>query len=219
MPETAEMPQTATNQDRETGMGSQAAPTGAAGAPQTQVPPVTAPQQTSGAGMTGRSGSQLPSRSFRDPFTLMRYLSDEMDRLFEGFGLGGRSWPALGRGSERRGGAGMPALWSPQVEVARRGNDFVVCADLPGLSKEDINVEIREDHLILQGERRSENETEREGVFRSERSYGRFFRTIPLPAGIDPSQADAQFRDGVLEIRMPMPQQQAEEQGRRIEIR
>jgi HSP20 family protein len=85
--------------------------------------------------------------------------------------------------------------------------------------KEDIHVEIREDHLILQGERRSENETEHEGVFRSERSYGRFFRTVPLPAGVDPNQADAQFRDGVLEIRMPMPQQQVEEHGRRIEIR
>lgn len=103
--------------------------------------------------------------------------------------------------------------------MVRRGNDLVVSADLPGLKKEDVNVEIREDQLIRQGERRSETATEREGYYRSERSYGKFFRAIPLPPGVDPAQADAQFRDGVLEIRMPMPQQQqAEEQGRRIEI-
>jgi len=72
-------------------------------------------------------------------------------------------------------------MWSPQIETFQRGDQFVVRADLPGLRKEDINVEVTEQGITLQGERRVEHEEEREGYYRSERSYGSFYRTIPSP--------------------------------------
>lgn len=163
-----------------------------------------------------------------NPFGLMRTFADEMDSLFEGLGFPSsrrsRAWSSQGTqsaGLERQGGGGglgmSRSFWSPQVEVSRRGNDLVVCADLPGMKKEDIHVEIRDDQLVLQGERRQESTEDREGFYRSERSYGRFYRTVPLPEGTNPDQVRANFKDGVLEIKLPLPEQ-ASRSGRKIEI-
>lgn len=157
--------------------------------------------------------------SLGNPFAMMQSLANEMDRLFESFGFGRSN-----RLFDRPSGGGLQGwgqgggLWSPQIEVSRRGNELVVCADLPGMKKEDLHVEVREDHLVLEGERRQENEGEEGGLYRSERSYGRFYRAIPLPEGTNPEQAQANFRDGVLEIKLPLPQQ-PEQRSRRIEVR
>jgi hypothetical protein len=91
-------------------------------------------------------------------------------------------------------------------------------ADLPGLTKDDINVDITDDALVIRGERKSEREENEEGYYRSERSYGSFYRQIPLPEGVNVDDADATFRDGVLEITMTAPERAAE-QCRRLEIR
>jgi HSP20 family protein len=191
------------------------------------------------AGMSRRGRSSMSpwdvSPFGASPFQMMRQFADEMDRMFESFGFPsfGRSWAGPGRSSsslERQGGAGgamtspqqgFRSFWAPQIDVRRQGNDLIVHADLPGMRKEDIHIEVRDDQLILEGERRWEQEqggSEGEGIYRSERSYGRFFRAIPLPDGVNPEQAHAQFKDGVLEVRMPLPQEQTP-QGRRIEIR
>ena len=170
------------------------------------------------SGLSRREPFGLGS-SLGNPFAMMQSFADEMDRLFESFGFGrlgrqaGGGSGLLGQGQGQGGG-----LWSPQIEVSRRGNELVVCADLPGMKKEDLHVEVREDHLVLQGERRQENEGEEGGFYRSERSYGRFYRAIPLPEGTNPEQAQASFKDGVLEIKLPLPQQ-AEPRTRQIEIR
>lgn len=158
-----------------------------------------------------------------NPFAMMQSFAQEMDRLFESFGFGrSNRWSALDRpsgASELQGWGQGGSLWSPQIEVSRRGNDLVVCADLPGMKKEDLRVEFREDHLVLEGERRQEHEGQEEGGwYRSERSYGRFYRAIPLPEGTNPEQAQASFKDGVLEIKLPLPERQ-EQRSRRIEIR
>jgi HSP20 family protein len=86
--------------------------------------------------------------------------------------------------------------------------------ELPGLSKEDVKVELTPDGLLIQGERKEEHEEQQEGVLRSERRYGRFSRIIPLPDGADAEQAKAQFTNGVLEVTVPVP----EEKARRREI-
>ncbi len=142
------------------------------------------------------------------PVSMVRRLAEEMDRAFDTFGFPAAGW---------RRGPLSKELWSPQVEMLERDGNIVVRADLPGLKKEDVNVEVREKALILQGERKQEQEEEREGYYRSERSYGRFYRSIPLPEGINPDEANATFKDGVLEVRMPAPER-AEPTGRRIEI-
>jgi HSP20 family protein len=109
-------------------------------------------------------------------------------------------------------------LWSPQVEVFERGNNLVIRADLPGLSRDDVDVEIDDDTLIIRGERHSDIEDEQEGFYRSERSYGSFYRAIPLPDNIDVSACNATFKEGVLEITLQKPPQQ-QSRARRIDVR
>ena len=93
-------------------------------------------------------------------------------------------------------------VWSPQIETFEREGQLVVRADLPGLKKDDVNVEITDDAITISGERRNEDEERREGYYRSERSYGSFFRSIPLPEGVNAEDANATFNNGVLEITM-----------------
>jgi len=166
--------------------------------------------------------SRAPALWAGDPFGAMRRFADEMDRVFEDFGVGRglmASWPLGGRRGFAPHGAGSDlAVWSPQVEVFQRDNKLVVRADLPGLTKDDIQVEMRDDAIAIQGQRRQQHEERREGYFHSERSYGSFYRMIPLPEGIDASKADANYRDGVLEITMPAPRRETS-RGHRIEVK
>lgn len=148
------------------------------------------------------------------PFSLMRRFSEEMDRLFGEFGSGRGFAPGfreLGRLADLEG-----PIWSPQVEVYERGGKLVVHADLPGLTKDDIDVDITDDGIRIRGERRQEQEESKEGYYRSERSYGSFYREIPLPSGVKAEEANATFRNGVLEITLPAPERQP--RSRRIEI-
>jgi len=103
----------------------------------------------------------------------------------------------------------------PHIEVEQRGGDLVVRADLPGSAAEDINVTVDRGRLIISGERRQENREEREGFIRSEISYGTFYRTIPLPEGADENRIAATFRDGVLEITIPVSER---DQGRKVQV-
>jgi HSP20 family protein len=149
----------------------------------------------------------------------MRRFSEEMDRIFEDFGYG-RSWPGLwssgGGGLTPRSEFGR-TVWSPQIEMLERGNQLVVRADLPGLKRDDIKLEVADNCLTIEGERRHETEEKQEGRYHSERSYGRFYRCIELPKGVDAGSVNATFRDGVLEVTMPRPPSESAG-GRRIEI-
>jgi HSP20 family molecular chaperone IbpA len=159
-------------------------------------------------------GSDIPStrdpehalargRDYGWPFGLR--LSDGMSRLFGALGLG-RDFPAF----EQR--------WMPQIDVLRRGDDLVVRADLPGMKKDDISVDVTDNVLTIRGERRQEKKEEREGYYWHERSAGSFFRSIPLPDSADADRAQARFEDGVLEISVPAPDE-GTRRGRNIEIR
>jgi HSP20 family protein len=94
------------------------------------------------------------------------------------------------------------------VELFERGNNIVVRAELPGLNKDDVDVEVDDDALIIRGERHNDVEEEQEGYYRTERSYGSFYRAIPLPEGVDPNACNATFKDGVLEVTLQKPTQQ-----------
>jgi HSP20 family protein len=142
------------------------------------------------------------------PSLTFQRMAEEMDRLFEDFGFGRR----LARPFAREASSQM---WAPQVEVFQKNNELTIRADLPGLKREDITVEITDDDLCIQGDRKHEREEEREGYYRSERGYGSFCRVIPLPEGAIADQAKASFKDGVLEITMPAP---PASKGRRLEI-
>src|SRR5688572_32577976 len=149
------------------------------------------------------------------PFSLMRRFSEEMDRLFGDVGLGGGLAAGFGREFGRLADL-EGSMWLPQVEAFERAGKLIVRADLPGLNKDDIDVDITDDAIRIRGERRLEREENEEGYYRSERSYGSFYREIPLPGGVNHEEANASFRNGVLEITMPAPARQSS--GRRIEI-
>jgi HSP20 family protein len=88
------------------------------------------------------------------------------------------------------------------VEVQERGGKLLVRVDLPGMAREDVKVEVTAETLTIEGERKQTVEKEEKGYYRSERSYGRFSRTIPLPEGVDANTAKAEFKNGVLEVSM-----------------
>ena len=139
-------------------------------------------------------------------------MSEEMNQLFESLGAG-RNAPARQPGSSEFGIAAP--LLVPNIEVEQRGGDLVVRADLPGLKADEINVSVDRGRLTVSGERRQENREEREGFIRSEMSYGTFYRTIPLPEGADENRVAATFRNGVLEITIPVSER---EQGRKVQV-
>lgn len=174
-------------------------------------------------GSQGVSGSSVPvstSSSRGDmwpdmsawldtPYRAMRGFVDQVGRLAEEFGAG-RQWmnPGFGRtlGREISSMIGSTGgMWSPEIEMYEREGAIVISADLPGMSRGDVNVEVTDDAVIIQGERRTSSRSDRNGIYRSERSYGRFHRRIPLPDGARTDEAQATFRDGVLEVVIPSP--------------
>src|SRR5439155_26737891 len=109
-------------------------------------------------------------------------------------------------------------LWAAQVEGFEGGKELGVRADLAGIKKENVEGEVDDGALIIRGERRSEVEDEEGGFFRTERVYGSFCRAIPIPEHVEADQVRASFNDGVLEIRLPRPQQR-QSGARRVDIR
>lgn len=132
-----------------------------------------------------------PADFFNNPFSVMRRMSEEMDRTF------GRMFGETSR-------SGRAEHWYPPVEVSEKNGQLHVSAELPGLNPDDVKVEITNESLVIHGERKSEHEHRIGRAYRSERQYGEFYREIALPDGANADQARAQFRNGVLEITMPL---------------
>lgn len=133
--------------------------------------------------------------AIQTPFTLMRRLNDEIERLFEDFDF-------------RRPFAAITTTrafdWLPAIEVFQKEQELFVRLELPGLTKKDVKIEITPEYLTIEGERKQEKEEKGEGFLRTERSYGTFFRSIALPDGVKTDAAKATFKDGILEIDIPL---------------
>ncbi len=130
------------------------------------------------------------------PITLMRRFTEDIDRAF-----------GLRSGLSNRGELSEQEVnWIPPVEVRQSGNNLVIHADLPGLSENDVKVEATDEGLVIQGERRREHTSEEGGWRHSERVYGRFYRLIPLPESAKIEETKANFRNGVLEVVVPVPE-------------
>jgi HSP20 family protein len=182
--------------------------------------------QGAGAGQQG-SGSALQTRreglpawpysgAFSSPFSMLRRMREDMDRLFDNFSFW-RSGVPTDFAQAALPGEGAWGQWSPQLDVREHDGKLIISADLPGMKKEDVNVDITPEAVTIQGERRRETTSDERGYYRSERSYGSFYRTIALPEGADPETASATFRDGVLQIELQVQQQRAK--AHRLEIR
>jgi HSP20 family protein len=104
-------------------------------------------------------------------------------------------------------GATAPRRWIPAMDLVETDDHFVLKADLPGLSEDDVHIDVEDDVLTVSGERKAEHEDKREGYVRVERAYGTFRRSLTLPEGVDPDAVSASFDKGVLEVRIPKPEQ------------
>lgn len=130
-----------------------------------------------------------------EPGALMRRMFRDLDPWSEP-----RVWPL----SElRKGRAEVP--WMPLLEMSERDKHLVVKLDLPGLKKEDISVSCSDEGLVIEGERVHEAENTHNEWFTTERTYGRFYRVVPVPEGVDYKEVKATFTNGVLEVMVPIP--------------
>lgn len=132
-----------------------------------------------------------------EPARELSSLQQEMNRLFGSFfdaPLGAGDGNALRR-------------WIPAMDLVEEGESYVLRADLPGVSEDEVNVELEDNVLTISGERKSRHEDQREGYHRIERAFGSFSRSLTLPEGVDADSIDASFDLGVLEVRVPKPEQ------------
>jgi HSP20 family protein len=140
-----------------------------------------------------------------DPGTTLPTLQDRINRIFE---------EAFPRGAAKD-TEFAPADWRPAVDTYEEGNNIVIKAELPGVKKEDITIDIKDNVLSLKGERSAETEVKEENYYRREQSYGKFFRAFTLPDAVDPGKIEASCKDGVLKISIPKAEQA---RTRKIEI-
>jgi len=130
-----------------------------------------------------------------EPFRELSSLQTEMNRLFN---AAFDTSPA-GNGGNRR--------WAPAMDLLETEAHFVLRADLPGMTESDVNIELEDNVLTVSGERKAEREEKREGFYRVERAFGSFSRSLTLPKGVDAEAVTAGFDNGVLEVRIPKPEQ------------
>jgi HSP20 family protein len=130
-------------------------------------------------------------------------LQSEVNRVFDAF-FGTSAVPTRAR------------RWVPAMDLVETEDHLVLRADLPGMSRDDVEIEIKDGALTISGERKAEHEQNTEGYYRVERASGRFARSLTLPEGTEPDGVDASFENGVLEVRIPKP---AQRKPHRIEIR
>ena len=124
-------------------------------------------------------------------FGRLSSLRDELDRLFES------PWTELARTSQLLSG------WTPALDIHEDKDNFIVRAELPGMKREDIDVSLHDGALSLSGERKLEQKFEEAEVYRTERFFGKFQRTVSLPAAVAADKVKAQYKDGVLTITLP----------------
>jgi HSP20 family protein len=135
----------------------------------------------------------------RRPFTGLARWDREMERMMEDF-FGRRwrpSWPERWFGAERE------ELTAPALDLYEEKDDIVIKAELPGIDKNNIEVNLADHTLTIKGEKKKEEEIKEENYYRSERSYGAFMRTLELPKDVHADKVKATFKDGVLEVRLP----------------
>ena len=132
-----------------------------------------------------------------EPFRELATLQNEMNRLFN------TAFDA----PAGQGNGGALRRWLPAMDLVETDDHFVLRADLPGLSEQDVNIEVEDRVLTISGERKAEHELSKEGYHRVERAFGSFSRSLTLPEGVDPEAVQASFDRGVLEVRIPKPEQ------------
>lgn len=160
------------------------------------MPEVKVTKETAGP-LTYRPESYFPAVPFgslfgttpfnTSPFSLMKRFSEEFDRMFGGF-----TPPA--------------EIYAPALEVTHIGDNFIVSAELPGVPLADVKVQVIDEALVIEGEKKTVKEEKTEGFYRTERAYGKFYRSIPLPKGAKTEHVKAEMTNGILTVTIPVPE-------------
>jgi HSP20 family protein len=138
-----------------------------------------------------------------DPIRELDTLQSDMNRLFDSFFQG-------------RGGNGIRGRrWIPAMDLVETEDHLVLRADLPGMTEDDVEIEIKDGVLTVSGERKTEHQEKSEGFYRVERAFGSFSRSLNLPDRVDAGEINASFDNGVLEVKIPKP---AESKPHRVQI-
>jgi HSP20 family protein len=156
-----------------------------------------------------QASSPVVSSHGLDPLsTLLADMEEMMERTL------GRRWP-FGRSVPRI--LDTSAGWTPRVDVYEEGDEIVVKAELPGISKDDIEATLEAGDLVIKGERKLAQEVDEGSYYRMERAIGRFYRRVPMPEGVAAGDISATFKDGLLEVRATKPRS-GEQSANKIEI-
>ena len=134
----------------------------------------------------------------QEPLNLLRQMTAELDYMFD------EPWTLFRWPSADMASPDAP-IWAPKVDVVTKDNKLVTRVDLPGMKKEDVRVEVADGFLTLSGERKKETKEEKDNIYREEREYGSFCRTVPLPKAVKAEDVKATFNNGVLEVTVPLP--------------
>src|SRR5579863_2779723 len=162
------------------------------------MPEVKVTKETGGA-LTTRPETYFPTFPFgsllganpfaTNPLNMMRRFTEEMDRTFAGLGT-----------------APEYDLWAPPIEVKHNAGNFIVTAELPGIAIENVKVQVIDEALVIEGEKKNVAEEKGAGYYRTERCYGSFYRSIPLPKGAKSDLIKAELTNGVLKVVIPVPE-------------
>jgi len=137
-----------------------------------------------------------------DPFRNVAALQDRINRIFD---------ESFSRTADLEDDISMSA-WKPSVDIYETDEAIILKAELPGIKKEDISVEVKDNILTLKGERAEEKEIKEKNYYRKERAFGTFNRAFNLQHRIQPDKIKARFKDGVLEIEIPKPEEEKPKQ-------
>lgn len=140
----------------------------------------------------------IATRRPQEPFNMLRQMTSELDRMLD------EPWTLFRWPSADAASPDAP-IWAPKVDVVMKDNTLFTRVDLPGMKKEDVRVEVEDGYLTLSGERKKETRETKDNVYREEREYGSFCRSVPLPKGVKIDDVKATFNNGVLEVTMPVP--------------
>lgn len=144
-----------------------------------------------------------PQQDLWDPFGSLTEIQNEMNRLFD-------------TSLHRFGGATLAGAFAPALDVREQGDNLIINAELPGMTKDDVTVTLQDNLLTIRGEKKHETDEKTEGYHHQERIYGAFSRTIELPVAVDTRKIDAAFKNGVLTISLPRSE---EAKPRQIEVK
>lgn len=143
----------------------------------------------------GRHRDNTPEREKGQSHNPLVSLQRDMNHVFEDF------WRKVENGWN--GNDNLVGMFGPSTDMTETDKSVDVSIELPGMTQDDIDISMSANAMTIRGEKKIEHEEERKGIYMSERQYGSFYRTVPLPAGVDPDAAEATFKNGVLTVSLP----------------